>query len=201
MTSPSPIDAATAKRETATQDARDQAADFDGFAKSEWYIAPNGERFEVPNIALLDDDQQERFDKLQHRFQQCDKAEPTVLPERFVPEQIAREVTVDDDGNEVVSSTQLVTAAYTIPERIIPPPANAFITPYRINGELVTPSYNIQLVQAFLGEDGYAKFKAAGGKSSEYGVIVSRLNGWTAQREASDSKSDGSVSVVADVSD
>lgn len=191
------IDAADAKRASATQDARDQAAEFDGFAQSEWYVAPNGDKFEVPNIALLDDDQQERFDELQHRLRQCDRPEPTIIPGRTVPERIAREITKDGDGNDVV--TEVITPEHVIPERVVPPAPGVYILPYQKDGERITPGYNVQLVQAFLGNEGYAKFKAAGGKSSAYGVMVSRLNNFVDAREGSDSKSAGSVPAVEDV--
>lgn len=40
------------------------------------------------------------------------------------------------------------------------------IRPYRINGELLRPSYSVRLATAVFGEAGYAEFKAAGGSGN-----------------------------------
>lgn len=176
------IDAAKAKRETATEDARAQADEFDGFTADEIYTSPTGERFVVPNVTLLDDEQQEQFDLLNFALSKCDKHPDTEIPGRTVTAK-------DPDGTEVVTE---------YPPQII---RGGFVQPYQKDGELVTPNYNVQLVQAFLGKDGYAKFKAAKGKSSEYAAAVKKLSEKLTEREADDPKSEGGSSALADVSD
>lgn len=60
------------------QDAREQAAEFLGFAASEYITTPTGEVFEIPNPSLLDDEQQTRFDCLQIEMESWDH-HPDVL--------------------------------------------------------------------------------------------------------------------------
>lgn len=177
------IDAAKARRESSTEDARDQANEFDGFTADEIYTTPTGVKFVVPNVGLLDDDQQERFDQLNFTFSKCDK-----VPDREIP---GRTVTAKDpDGTEVVTE---------YPPNVLK--GEGFLQPYQTGGELVVPNYNIQLVTALLGEDGYQEFKAAKGKSSEFADQVKKLAEKLAEREKSDPKSEGGSAALADVSD
>lgn len=177
------VDQAQAKRDSATADAREQAADYDGFAAPAEYTTPTGKKFPVPNVSLLDDEQQERFDELLFKFSKCDK-----VPDQEIP---GRKVTAKDpDGTEVVTEYP----AHTVK-------GVGYLQPYMIDGELVKPNYNIQLVTALLGEDGYAEFKAAKGKASEFAVAVNKLNQSLAEREKTDPKSDGGSSSLAAVPD
>src|SRR4051812_12377410 len=90
------IDMAKAKRESSVQDARAQADEYEGFAADEIYQTPTGARFVVPNVALLDDDQQERFDAIQFEMGQCDRVDDVEVPGRTVTAK-------DPDGTEIVT--------------------------------------------------------------------------------------------------
>src|SRR5262245_49251594 len=93
----------------------------------------------------LDDDTQERVNKVQHSFNQCDPAPGVTLPERTIT---APDGTVTHVGSQSVSGGLLL--------------------PYQKGGELVTPAHSVQLTAAILGDDGYEKFKAAKGNSNEF---------------------------------
>lgn len=71
--------------------------------------------------------------------------------------------------------------------------------PARKNGELVEP-YNTRLAKAIFG-DRYDEFKAAGGRGNDVHLVWSKMNQIMAERRAADSKSAGSDSAVAAVSD
>jgi hypothetical protein len=177
------IEAAKARRESSVQDARDQAQELDGFTADETYTTPTGVPFGVPNVGLLDDDQQERFDALNFKFSKCDKVPDGELPGRTVTAK-------DPDGTEVVTE---------YPPSVIK--GTGFLQPYQTDGQLVVPNYNIQLVIALLGEEGYEEFKAAKGKSSEFADRVKKLAEKLAEREKADPKSEGGSAALADVPD
>ena len=63
-------------------DARSQAAEFLGFAASERISTDSGV-FEIPNPSLLDDDQQQRYDKLQLEVESWDRDEDGDLKEPY----------------------------------------------------------------------------------------------------------------------
>lgn len=157
------------------QEAADQAAEYNSF------LAPvdikiGDEVFRIPHPANLDDEQQERYDELQFRIEQCDKEPDLHVPKRTVTEA---------DGSVVV------TEAHSIPgERIL--------IPYRMNGELLKPSYNVQLAIAIWGEEGYERYKAGGGRSVQIGLEWRRMTDEMGKRKAEDSKSsDGTVVLEA----
>lgn len=50
------------------------------------------------------------------------------------------------------------------------------ISPYRIDGELMKPSYNVRLAMAVFGEAGYAEFKAGGGSGNRVALEWARMN-------------------------
>ncbi|MGJ6126195.1 hypothetical protein QN239_26820 [Mycolicibacterium sp. Y3] len=106
-----------------------ELAQFFGFTASVAITTVDGTVFHIPNTALLDDDQQERWEALQFDLERCDR---------------------DDDGE--------------------------LISPYRIDGEPLTPSYNVRLGQVVFGEDGYEKFKAAGGSGNRIALEWARMN-------------------------
>lgn len=145
------------------------------------YTAPNGDKFPVYNVLLLDDDQQENFDLLNFNLGKCDKHPDQEIAGRTV-------TATDPDGTEVKTEYHAQTVK------------GGFVQPYQLNGKLVTPNYNVQLVKALLSEDDYVKFKAAKGKSSEYAAAVKKLSEAADDREASDPKSEAGSSALADVS-
>ncbi|MHA3020136.1 hypothetical protein ACXPWS_07650 [Mycobacterium sp. BMJ-28] len=83
--------------------------------------------FEIPNPALLDDDQQDRWEALQFDLERCD---------------------TDDDGD--------------------------LLTPYRIDGEPLAPSYSTRLGQVVFGDD-YEAAKAAGVSGNRISLEWARM--------------------------
>lgn len=154
-------------------EAQEQADQFGGFARSATIVAPKSkEKFVVPSVLLLDDDQLTAYEKLHFDLNQCDRYPDVEQPrQKFVHK--------NPDGTEV--ETEI--GAHT--------QRGQFIQPYQKDGELITPPYSIQLAKIFWGEDGYAKFKAGGGRSAEIPQKLQELNEQVQERTASDSKSAG----------
>lgn len=146
------------------QEAKDQAADYFGFTASTYIQVENGKVFEIPNPGLMDDDQQARWEDLQFLLEQCDREEDYVI-----------EQTVLEDGR-------------VLPEKRIP---GEMLVPYRINGELLRPPYNVRLAIALFGEDGYAEYKANGGIANQIALEWAKMNREYQERLQSDTKSDG----------
>lgn len=155
-----------------TQEAKEQAAEYFGFAASVYVRGKSGEVWEIPNPGLLDDDQQERWEELQFLLEDCDRKPDIEVPERTL-----------DDGT-------------VIPARTIP---GDLKTPYRINGELLKPSYNVRLAMALFGDE-YEDFKADGGSGNQVALEWARMNREYMERVEADSKSDGGASSVEAVS-
>ncbi|OMC35496.1 hypothetical protein A5742_12565 [Mycolicibacterium fortuitum] len=180
--------------------AKAQAAEYFGFAASESIVLTledgSTKTFEVPNPALFDDDQQERWNQLQFEIQQCDRLPDIVIPDHKLRHKVTyvdgEEVHV---GDEITGGTVRVEESETfVPARTI---RGQLITPYQRTGEdgkveLIKPGYDARVAIALWGEEGYAVFKANGGNSRLVGLIWNRMTREAAEREAADSKSDGS---------
>ena len=54
-------------------DLEEQLADYFGFIPAVYITADEGAPFKIPNPALLDDDQQERWDELRFELEKCDR--------------------------------------------------------------------------------------------------------------------------------
>lgn len=152
------------------QDAKDQAAEYFGIASGVTIQAGN-QTFEIPNPGLLNDDQQERWEELQFELEACDREPDIEIAESTLP-----------DGT-------------TIPARVIPGEVKR---PYRIQGQLMKPSYNVRLAQVLFG-DRYDAFKEAGGSGNQVGLIWAKMNDEFQKRVEADPKSGGSDSTVEDV--
>lgn len=149
------------------KDARDQAAEFLGFAASETIELSNGDSVEIPNPGLLDDDQQERYDALQFELESCDYDDDIEIPERTV--------THADGRVEILQPARTVKGGLK--------------DPLRKNGQLLSPGYNQRLALAILGEEGYAKFKAAGGRAADVSLMWRKMKKQWDERQDADSKS------------
>jgi hypothetical protein len=168
-----PIPAAPATRKL--DEAQEQADEYGGDFRSATITTKSGKKFTVPSVVLLDDDQLIAYEKLHHELNQCDR-----YPDIQQPSQ--RFVSKNADGTEVITEV----SAHTV--------RGDFIQPYQKDGVLIEPPYSIQLAHIFWGEEGYAKFKAAGGHSAEIPTKLLELNAALADRKAADSKSaDGAV--------
>lgn len=163
---------ASPRTPVSVEEAKQQAADYFGFTASTSIRVANGKVFEIPNPGLMDDDQQERWEALQFELEQCDREPDIEVPEQTLP-----------DGT--------VISARTV--------RGDFLTPYRKNGELLTPPYNVRLAQALFGEDGYAEYKAQGGIAAQIAMEWARMNRDFEERVNRDPKSGGSDSTVAAV--
>lgn len=149
------------------REAKEQAADYFGFTASTFIQVENGKVFEIPNPGLMDDDQQERWEELRFEIESCDREPDIELPERTV---------TDAEGNTT-----------TLPASTIP---GEILTPYRKNGELIKPPYNVRLAIALFGEDGYAEYKANGGIANQIALEWAKMNREYQERVAADPKSD-----------
>ena len=163
---------ATPRTPVSVDEAKQQAAEYFGFTASTHIRVANGTIFEVPNPGLMDDDQQERWEELQFELEQCDRE-----PDLHVPEQTL------SDGTKL--------AARTV--------RGDLISPYRKNGELLKPPYNVRLAKALFGEQGYAEYKAGGGIANQIAMEWARMNREFEERVSQDPKSGGSDSAVAAV--
>lgn len=169
----SPIDAARERRAISPKQAREQAAEYHGFAASV-DLQIGEEVFEIPNPSLLDDDQQERFNDLNREIEKtCDHEDDIEIAERTL-----------EDGT-------------VIPARTL---KGDLKQPYTINGEPLKPPYNTRLAKALFGEDGYARFKAGGGRSNQIALEWGRMDREYGERKKKDPKSGGGAEAVAAVS-
>lgn len=174
----SPIDAARERRAVSPQKAREQSAAYHGFAASvniEIGEPPNVETFEIPNPSLLDDDQQERFNELNAEIERdCDREDDIEIPAKTA-----------EDGTVI------------FPAKIL---RGDLKNPYTIGGEPLKPAYNTRLAVVLFGEEGYARFKAGGGRSNQIALIWGEMNAEYDKRHKKDPKSNGSVETSAAVS-
>lgn len=153
------------------EEAKQQAAEYFGFTASSQIRVSNGKVFEIPNPGLMNDDQQERWEELQFEVETCDREPGIDLPEQRL-----------EDGT-------------VIPPRTIP---GDYLTPYRKNGELLKPPYNVRLAIALFGEEGYAEYKAGGGIANQIAMEWARMNKEFEERVAKDPKSGrGDTSLAA----
>lgn len=148
------------------KEAREQAADYLGFAASAIITLKDGTPVEIPNPGLLDDEQQEAWEALQFELEQCDREPDIEIPERRIQSK---------DGSETVI------AAHTVKGELL--------QPLRKDGVLMRPSYNVRLAQAILGEAGYKAFKAGGGQASDVALIWRKMQAEWDKRRQADSKS------------
>lgn len=162
----------SARVPVSTREAKEQAAEYFGFAASSFIRSDSGELFEIPNPALLDDDQQERWEELQFTLEQCDREDDIVIPD-----------TTLEDGT-------------VVPGRTI---QGDLKSPYRIGGELLKPPYNTRLAMALFG-DKYPEFKASGGSGNQVALEWAKMNKEFQDRVEKDLKSEGGTSSVEAVS-
>ena len=156
---------------TSFRAAQEQAAEYFGFAAGV-SLQVGDEVFEIPNPGMLSDEQQERYDKLLHDMRtKYDREDAIEIPEQKL-----------EDGT-------------VVPGRTIP---GELIAPHCIDGELLPP-YWARIGVVLWGEEGYKRFRAAGGSSSQINLEWGRMNREFAERVESDPKSDGSSATLESV--
>lgn len=171
------------KDQQTLDDAREQADEHDGFLRSGKVKArKTGKVYTIPNLQLLDDDQQQAYDRYIHELQQCDRYPDVQVPERTIK-------TTDPETGEVTETT---IAGHTL--------RGDFIEPYQKDGKLIEPPYNVRLTQILLG-DKYEEFKNGGGRSADVRQELLRMKRETEERVRNDSKSRDGAGAVEDVSD
>lgn len=150
----------------ADEAAREQLAEYFGFAKSE-VIPAGGEDFEIPNPSLLTEGQQERYDAVQHALRKF--AHETIV----IRNAITNEVVVDPKTGDPLT------------DRIL-------IEPHEdSDGELISPPYWSRVLKAVIGDDDYARFISKGGRPNQFRLVWSKMQREMLERQASDSKSKG----------
>jgi hypothetical protein len=156
-----------------TAEAQEQADEHGGLGRSAKITAhKSGEEFIVRNVIMLDDDELVAYEKLHFLMNQCDRHPDFDSPaQRFVHKTPEGTVTETETG----AHTQ----------------RGDFIQPYQKDGVLIEPPYSIQMAIIQWGTEGYARFKAGGGRSAEIPDKMRQLNTEMQRRVNSDSKSDG----------
>ena len=156
-------------RALSPSEAREQAAEYFGFAASE-YIKVGGEQFEIPNPGLMDDEQLERYEELQDSLRHF-------------------------DHDEIERRSAITGEVIVHPVTGLPVVDKVLIEPHRKGGELVRPPYAVRLAIALWGQDGYDRYvekcKAAGEKpnSAIIPVVWRKMQRQFSERLAQDSKS------------
>jgi len=145
------------------QAAREQIAETLGFLATTTFEVGD-ERFTVRSINLLSDDEQEQYDQLQIDLEGYDHEDV------IVRSPITGEVIVNPKTEEPLT------------EKVLK-------VPHRIKGERVSPSHNVKLARLLLGDDEYARFKAAGGSANDIAMEIARQNRKMMERQKADSKS------------
>lgn len=152
----------------AEEAARDQLAEYFGFASHDT-ITAGGEKFVIPNPSLLDEDQQERYDEVQHQLRKF--AHETIV----IRNAITNEVVVDPKTGEPLTDRVL-----------IEPHEDA-------DGNLIKPPYWSRVLKAVIGGDEYARFVKQGGRPNQFRLVWSKMQREMLERAASDAKSGDSA--------
>lgn len=184
-----PADLPTRTEHAGTQ-ARAQSAEYGGIWDSTPLTLDDGTVIHVPpdpRHRLLDDDQMEAYDTLLFEAESYDRGDDIVVPEQKV---------YDGNGNVVT----------TLEPQTRPGP---LLVPYRktdANGNtaLISPSWEVRVVKAALGDDDYAKLRAGTvdgerGSARHIQQIWTEHNAKIRERQAADSKSAGGAVDMATV--
>jgi len=167
------------RRRYSPREAREQAAEAIGFLASIEIELPSGEVVEIPQRGMLDDEQREKLNELELETESWDRHDDTIIPEFRLK---------DKDGNETD----------VLPARTV---RGELKIPYRKNGDPIKPAYPVRVAVAILGEEGYKRFKAGGGRASDVTAVMAQLDKRIEEREKVDPKSVGGDDDLAAVAD
>lgn len=165
-------------------EARTQAEAYDSLFANRELALNDGTVMSIPphpDFGMLDDERTEAYEELLFEVDTIYDREPDI----YIPEQRLRD---PETGNET---------GRVIPEETV---RGALKRPFRINGELVKPPYSIRVVQAALGELEYKRLKEGGRSAADVWKIWGQQGLEVKERQALDSKSNGSPVDVAPVS-
>lgn len=150
------------------REAREQAAAYDSVFASTPLDLDDGTVIDIPphpNLRLLDDERLEAYEELLFEAESYDRG-----PDIYIPEQKVK----DSAGNEMV-----------LPAETKP---GDLLVPYRKDGELVRPPYNVRVVIAALGHDDYARLRDGGRSAADVWRIWNQQGMTIAERQATDPK-------------
>lgn len=158
----------------AAQQAREQADAYDSlFADIEMEL-DDGTTISIPphpDLGMLDDDAMEQYEELQFEMESYDREEDIHIPEQRL---------LDASGNE----NGVVLPATTTP--------GALKRPYRKDGVLIKPPHSVRVAKIALGEAGYQRLVAGGRSAGDVWRAWAKQAAELRDREAADSKSEGS---------
>lgn len=158
----------------ASQQAREQADAYDSLFADIQLELNDGTYLAVPphpDLGMLDDEAMGEYEELQFEMESYDREEDI-----FIPEQRLK----DSSGNE----NGVVLPATTSP--------GALKRPYRKNGELIKPPHSVRVARIALGEEGYRRLIAGGKSAGDVWRAWAKQAAELRDREAGDSKSEGS---------
>ncbi|HXS24229.1 MAG TPA: hypothetical protein VN719_08365 [Gemmatimonadales bacterium] len=156
------VSIAEARRAISPREAREAAAEAGGFLESVT-IRLGDETFEIPQRGLVDDDQRTRLDALELETESWDREPDIEYPERLIR---------DENGSET-----------RYPARTEPGPLKL---PYRKDGKLVTPPYQVQVAIALWGLEKYERYKKLGGRAADVTATLARLDRMVTRRQEGD---------------
>jgi hypothetical protein len=155
--------------------ARQQGAAYNGvFAATKLDLGDGQPPLEIPphpNLRMLDDDRQEAYEELMFEVEETyDREDDTYIPEQKL-----------DSGVVLPAVTR----------------RGDLKLPYRKDGELVKPPHSVRIVQVALGDDAYARLKAAGKNASDIWRIWNQQGLDLSDRQDGDQFPNGRVDRLA----
>jgi hypothetical protein len=158
----------------AGRQAREQADAYDSlFADIEMELN-DGTTISVPphpDLGMMDDEATGEYEELQFEMESYDREEDI-----FIPEQRLRDSSGNENGVVLPATTSL----------------GALKRPYRKDGELIKPPHSVRVARIALGEQGYQRLVAGGKSAGDVWRLWAKQAAELRDREAGDSKSEGS---------
>ena len=158
----------------AGRQAREQADAYDALFADIQLELNDGTSIAIPphpDLGMLDDEAMEQYEELQLEMESYDREDDIHIPEQRLR---------DSDGNE----NGVVLPATTS--------TGALKRPYRKNGELIKPPHSVRVARIALGEAGYQRLIAGGQSAGDVWRAWAKQAAELRDREAADSKSEGS---------
>lgn len=131
-----------------------------------------------PDLGMLSDEAMEAYEELQFEMESYDREEDIHIPEQRL---------LGPDGNP----TGVVLPA-TVQK-------GELKRPYRIDGVRVSPPYSVRVAKIALGDAEYERLRAGGKSAADVWRVWSKQATALRERQAVDSKSDGSSLALASV--
>ena len=158
----------------AGQQAREQADAYDSLFADIQLELNDGTFLAVPphpDLGMLDDEAMEQYEELQFEMESYDREEDI-----FIPEQRLKDSSGNENGVVLPATTSL----------------GSLKRPYRKDGELIKPPHSVRVARIALGEEGYQRLIAGGQSAGDVWRAWAKQAAELRDREAADSKSEGS---------